>query len=319
MQSDFYLFFSSFSLFLFSKKKAALAQHPDVGMVSFTGSSATGGKILAACGTNKIAKPHLELGGKSAIVVCADTKISAAVETVLKGFMCNGGQICSAHSRLVIHNSIKNEVLQQLKQKLEELVATKAYCYNPVSETDRGDRAWEDGCTDVIQSIVCQKQYDMVLNFLAKAEEDGLNNFLEVPSFPEPEGKEGTAHNGFFVNPHIFVDVAQDSDLWQKEVFGPVLSVRGFETEEEAIQEANSTRFGLAATVMTSDRGIGERIGSKLRAGTVFVSSTGEGILCEFPGVQRGGYGLSGVGRELGIGGFHEFTELKSVGYVGFD
>ena len=106
--------------------------------------------------------------------------------------------------------------------------------------------------------------------------------------------------------------------MWQKEVFGPVLSVRSFSTEQEAVQEANSTAFGLASTVMSSDPAKAMRVANRIRAGAVYATSTGEGILAEHPAVSRGGFGCSGVGRELGIGGLHEYTELKSINYTGF-
>ena len=127
-----------------------------------------------------------------------------------------------------------------------------------------------------------------------------------------------TNHRGYYVEPTVLNNVPRDSDVWQKEVFGPVLSVRKFSTEKEAIIEANSTAFGLASTVMSSDAKKAMRVANRIRAGAVYATSNGEGLLAEHPAVSRGGFGFSGVGRELGIGGLHEYTELKSVNYTGF-
>lgn len=284
---------------------AALAKHTDVSMVSFTGSTTTGGKVMASC-AERLAPVMLELGGKSALVVFNDVDIELALDTVMKGFLCNGGQICSAHSRLVVHEGIKDELLRRLKEELEKL----PYAHDPISEKDRGDHAWEPGRTDIVQAVVCDKQYKMVLGFIEKAKATGLTLLTGGNAGPSP---------GFFVQPTVFVNVPLTDDIWQKEVFGPVLAVRSFSSEEEAIKEVNSTKFGLAATVMTRDAERGRRVANRLRAGTVFSTATGAGILDEYPGMQRGGFGLSGIGRELGLAGLHEYTELKSVGFCDYD
>ena len=133
-----------------------------------------------------------------------------------------------------------------------------------------------------------------------------------------PDEKVVGHSGGSFIQPPVLVNVGQETDVWQKEVFGPVLSVRSFSSEAEAVLEANSTKFGLASTVMSSDPAKAMRVANRIRAGAVYATSTGEGILAEHPAVSRGGFGCSGVGRELGIGGLHEYTELKSVNYTGF-
>lgn len=260
---------------------------------------------MASCAP-KLAPCMLELGGKSALVVFDDVDLEAALETCMTGFLANGGQICTAHTRLVVHNKVKDHFLDRLKTELEKL----PFSMDPISEKDRSDRAWEDGIMpDVVQPVVCEKQHKMILSFLADAKAAGLKTLTGGEAGPSP---------GFFIKPTVYVDVPQDSMVWQKEVFGPVLAVRSFDTEDEAVAEVNSTNYGLASTVMTKDKDRGARVANQIRAGTVFATSTGSGILCEFPGVQRGGYGCSGVGRELGVAGLHEYTELKSVGFVGF-
>ena len=289
---------------------AALANSPLISMISFTGSSLTGTKIMEACAP-KLSQVALELGGKSALVIFDDTDLNKAVETTMKGFLTNGGQICTAHTRLVVQESFKTQLLNKLKEELEKL----PFCNDPITEKDRGDRAWEDGMTDVVQPIVCESQHKKVLRFLDEAKSAGVE-FLTGGNVPDAETVGNTG--GYFIQPTVLVNVERDSDVWQKEVFGPVLSVRTFSTEQEAVLEANSTAFGLASTVMSSDPAKAMRVANRIRAGAVYATSNGEGLLAEHPAVSRGGFGCSGVGRELGIGGLHEYTELKSINYTGF-
>ena len=169
--------------------------------------------------------------------------------------------------------------------------------------------------TDVVQPVVCESQYQKVLGFLDDAKASGIE-VLTGGGSPDPSAVDNA--EGYFIQPTVLTDVPRDSDVWQKEVFGPVLSVRSFFTEAEAVMEANSTAFGLASTVMSSDPAKARRVANRIRAGAVYATSTGEGLLAEHPAVSRGGFGCSGVGRELGIGGLHEYTELKSVNYTGF-
>ena len=289
---------------------AALVASPSVSMVSFTGSSLTGSKIMEASAP-KLSQVALELGGKSAMVIFEDTDIERAVEATIKGCLTNGGQICTAHTRLIVQEGIKDDLLKKLKNALEKI----PYCRDPITERERGDRAWETGMTDVIQPVVSASQHEKIVGFLNEAKAAGIEIYTggEVPDAADLENS-----GGYFIQPTILTSVPSDSDAWQKEIFGPVLSVRSFSSEEEAITEANSTAFGLASTVMSSDPARAMRVANRIRAGAVFATSTGEGLLAEHPAVSRGGFGCSGVGRELGIGGLHEYTELKSVNYSGF-
>ncbi len=289
---------------------AALAASPSVSMISFTGSSLTGSKVMEAC-ASKLSQVALELGGKSALVVFDDTDLDRAVETTMKGFLTNGGQICTAHTRLVVQDGLKSPLLNKLKEELEKI----PFCNDPITEKDRGDRAWETGMTDVVQPVVCESQHKKILEFLDEAKAAGVE-ILTGGGVPDA-ATVGTA-GGYFIQPTVLTNVPRDADVWQKEVFGPVLSVRSFSNEEEAVLEANSTAFGLASTVMSSDPAKAMRVANRIRAGAVYATSTGEGILAEHPAVSRGGFGCSGIGRELGIGGLHEYTELKSVNYTGF-
>ena len=289
---------------------AALAASPAVSMISFTGSSFTGSKIMEACAP-KLSQCALELGGKSALVVFDDTDLDRAVETTMKGFLTNGGQICTAHTRLVVQKELEGPLIDRLKAELKKL----SYCEDPISEKDRGDRAWEKGMTDVVQPVVCESQHQKILGFLDQAKAAGVE---VVTGGGAPDAATVGHAGGYYIQPTVLTNVARDADVWQKEVFGPVLAVRSFETEQEAVLEANSTPFGLASTVMSSDPAKARRVANRIRAGAVYATSTGEGLLAEHPAVSRGGFGCSGIGRELGIGGLHEYTELKSVNYTGF-
>ena len=289
---------------------AALAASPSVSMISFTGSSLTGSKIMESC-ASKLSQVALELGGKSALVIFDDADLDRAVETTMKGFLTNGGQICTAHTRLVVQDGLMSPLLNKLKEELEKV----PFCTDPITEKNRGDRAWEDGMTDVVQPVVCESQHKKILEFLNEARAAGVE-FLTGGG--EPDAATAGTAGGYFIQPTVLTNVPRDADVWQKEVFGPVLSVRSFSNEDEAVLEANSTDFGLAATVMSSDPAKAMRVANRIRAGAVYATSTGEGLLAEHPAVSRGGFGCSGIGRELGIGGLHEYTELKSVNYTGF-
>ena len=289
---------------------AALVASPSVSMVSFTGSSLTGTKIMEASAP-KLSQVALELGGKSAMVIFEDTNLERAVEATIKGCLTNGGQICTAHTRLIVQEGIKDHLLKKLKTVLEKI----PYCRDPITERERGDRAWETGMTDVIQPVVSASQHKKIMDFLEEAKATGIEIYTGG-RVPHPADVENAG--GYFIQPTILTNVPRDSDAWQKEIFGPVLSVRSFSSEADAIAEANSTAFGLASTVMSSDPAKAMRVANRIRAGAVFATSTGEGLLAEHPAVSRGGFGCSGVGRELGIGGLHEYTELKSVNYSGF-
>ncbi|MGI9398065.1 MAG: aldehyde dehydrogenase family protein [Paracoccaceae bacterium] len=289
---------------------ATLVASPSVSMVSFTGSSLTGTKIMEASAP-KLSQVALELGGKSAMVIFEDTDIERAVEATIKGCLTNGGQICTAHTRLIVQEGIKDHLLKELKNVLEKI----PYCTDPITERERGDRAWEAGITDVLQPIVSASQHKKIVDFLNETKAAGIKIYTGG-RVPDPADVKNS--NGYFIQPTILTDVPRDSDAWQKEIFGPVLSVRSFSSEAEAITEANSTAFGLASTVMSSDPAKAMRVANQIRAGAVFATSTGEGLLAEHPAVSRGGFGCSGVGRELGINGLHEYTELKSVNYSGF-
>ena len=213
---------------------AALVASPSVSMVSFTGSSLTGSKIMEASAP-KLSQVALELGGKSAMVIFEDTDIERAVEATIKGCLTNGGQICTAHTRLIVQEGIKDELLTKLKNVLEKI----PYCRDPITERERGDRAWETGVTDVIQPVVSASQHEKILGFLNEVEAAGIEIYTGggVPDLADVK-KSG----GYFIQPTILTNVPRNSDAWQKEIFGPVLSVRSFSSEACLLYTSPSPR-----------------------------------------------------------------------------
>jgi betaine-aldehyde dehydrogenase len=282
---------------------AALAANPAVMAISFTGSSATGSAIISNT-AGRVGATFLELGGKSALVIFDDISLDKAVKTVMNGILTNGGQICTAHSRLIVQDSLKAPLLAALKTALE----TVPYATNPLADVE-AEEGWGGMWAGKLQAVVSESQFVKIQKFLSDARSSGARFVCggEAPPLDQ----------GYFLQPTVITDVDIDSTVWQQEVFGPVLVVRSFSTEAEAVIEANSTPYGLASTVMAADLARAGRVANQIRAGAVYATDSGEGILNEFPNVPRGGFGVSGLGRELGLGGLHEYTELKSINYTG--
>jgi aldehyde dehydrogenase (NAD+) len=263
---------------------ATLVEHPGVAMVSFTGSDTTGAKIYASA-ANSIKRVSLELGGKSPNIVFEDCDIDAAVVGAVSGIFAAAGQTCVAGSRLLVQNSIKERFVAQL---IETVKAAKLG--DPMSsETSIGPIATPD-------------QHKKVLRYIDIARSEGARCVLGgEPDRDLPGGQ--------FVQPTIFVDVTNDMRIAQEEVFGPVLSVIGFEDETEAVEIGNDVIYGLAAGVWTKDLSRALRMSKALKAGTVFIN-TYRGMSCALP---FGGMKHSGLGRENGIESVKEFLETKSV------
>jgi aldehyde dehydrogenase (NAD+) len=263
---------------------AALAGHPDVDKIAFTGSTAAG-QAVARAAAGSLARYSLELGGKSANVVFADARLDAAIEGVVGGIFAAAGQTCVAGSRVLVQASVHDEFVDRL-----------------VARTGRirlGDPMdWE---TEV-GTISCRRQYDNVLAYIEAGRREGATVLAGG-------GPPGDAGDGLFIAPTVFGDVDNDMRIVQEEIFGPVVCVQRFETEEEAVALANSTPFGLAAGVWTDDVRRAHRLARRLRAGTVWVNTYRRtSHLAPF-----GGRGLSGVGRENGRDAVDEYTEVKTV------
>ncbi|WP_420413626.1 aldehyde dehydrogenase family protein [Roseibium sp.] len=263
---------------------APMSSHPDIDMVSFTGSTRAGTSVSqnAAPTVKRVA---LELGGKSANLLFADADLETAVRTSVEGCFSNSGQSCDAPTRLLVERSVYDEAVTLAKRFAEE--------------TEVGNPE-KDG--DHIGPVVSQLQYDRIQGHIEAGLKD--DNKLITGGPGKPEGLE----TGYYVRPTIFADVSNDMHVAREEIFGPVLAILPFETEEEAIRIANDTPYGLAAYIQTGDPERANRVARKLRAGNVYIN--GAGIDYDVP---FGGYKQSGNGREFGQFGLEDFLELKAI------
>jgi acyl-CoA reductase-like NAD-dependent aldehyde dehydrogenase len=261
-----------------------LVLHPDVDMVSFTGSTRAGKRIseLAAGTVKRVA---LELGGKSASVVLDDADLPAAIKTTVNVCFLNSGQTCNALTRLLV-----SEARYEEAANLAVEVAKTFNVGDPlVGEAKLGP-------------LVSAAQRDRVRAYIRKGIEEGAQLLLGGADAPEGLPK------GYYVKPTVFGNVKASSTIAQEEIFGPVLSIIPFKDEEDAIRIANGTVYGLAAAVWSGDEARAQRVARRLRAGQVDINGGGFNIQAPF-----GGYKQSGRGRELGKYGLEEFLEYKSL------
>lgn len=261
---------------------AALSQHPGLDKLSFTGSTATGQRVMASSAA--FCRPlTLELGGKSPILVFADADLDQAVHWIIGGFCWNAGQMCSATSRLLVHESIADALLQRLRSALLALRVG-----NPLEqEVDMGP-------------LSCQAQWRTVCTYLEQARNEGLECLVGGHALPGP---------GWFVAPTVYTDVPTSSRLWQEEIFGPVLCMRRFSDEAQALALANDSAFGLVATVISADLQRAERVAAALDVGHVWINS----LQAVFVETSWGGTKGSGIGRELGPWGLAAYQSIKHL------
>jgi betaine-aldehyde dehydrogenase len=262
----------------------ALSEHPQVDKIAFTGSVATGSKVMAAAARD-IKRISLELGGKSPFIIFEDSDIEKAVEWILFGIFWNQGQVCSATSRVFVHDTIYDRLLSRL---IEE--ARKIKIGNGL---DAGV---------LLGPLVSKQQYDQVLDAITQACLDGAKLAF---GGKRPEG----LTKGYYVEPTILSDVPLNSAAWREEIFGPVVCIRRFSKESEAVKLANDSPFGLAAAVMSADDARTERVAANLRAGIVWINCS-QPTFTEAP---WGGYKQSGIGRELGRWGLENYLEIKQI------
>ncbi|XP_057950761.1 aminoaldehyde dehydrogenase 2, peroxisomal [Malania oleifera] len=263
---------------------APLASHPFVDKVAFTGSNPTGSRVMAAAA--KTVKPvTMELGGKSPILVFEDVDIDKAAEWVAFGCFWTNGQICSATSRLLLHENIAAEFLDKLVKWTKNIKVSDPF---------------EEGCR--LGPIVSAGQYEKILKFISTAKSEGAN-ILCGGNRPQHLKK------GFFVEPTIIADVSTSMQIWREEVFGPVLCVKTFTTEDEAIELANDSDYGLAAAVISKDLERCERVTKAFNAGIVWINCS-QPCFCQAP---WGGNKRSGFGRELGEWGLENYLSVKQV------
>ncbi|MEV0742187.1 aldehyde dehydrogenase [Streptomyces sp. NPDC050549] len=257
----------------------ALTSHPDVRRISFTGSVPTARRIAASAAAH-LTPLSLELGGKSPLLVFADADLELAVDLAVEQYD-NAGQVCLAATRILVEESVAEEFTRRFEEKASALV-----------QGDPREEATDLGPT------IHSRQLEKIDGFVQRAVAAGARVVVG-----------GHCNGGQYYEPTLLTDVAQDSEIVQEEVFGPVLTLQTFADEEEAVRLANDTRFGLAATLATGDRERAERVTARLVAGTVWVN-------CFFVRDLRapfGGSRLSGVGREGGTWSFDFYCDLKNT------
>lgn len=264
----------------------AIARSPKVDLISFTGSTEVGATIQAAAATNST-RLSMELGGKAASIVMPDADLDQAAEGVLFGVLFNSGECCVSGARLLVHDSVADELLQRLVDKIGKVIIGA-----PLDEEAE------------VSAMIHQSHLDSVLEAIERATAEGAT---VLAGGSRASG--GVLDEGFFVQPTIIDHVSPQHNLFSEEIFGPVLSVTRFGSTEEAIDLANSVDYGLANTVWSKSIQTALPLARRLRSGTVWVNTTIEGA----PQLPTGGVKRSGYGREMGLAGFEEFTETKTL------
>ncbi len=263
---------------------AAISSHPDVDMVSFTGSTRAG-KAVAASAAETVKRVALELGGKSANIVLDDADFATVIPKGLFACYLNSGQTCTAHTRMLVPNSRYDEAV--------EIAAAAA------EQTQVGDPT-EEGMH--LGPLISQAQWDRVQDYIQKGIDEGA--VVAAGGLGKPEGRE----TGYFVKPTVFANVTNDMTIAQEEIFGPVLSIIGYEDEDDAVRIANDSLYGLSGGVWSADQDRAMAVARRMRTGAVDVNGGSFNIAAPF-----GGYKQSGYGRENGPYGIDEFLQTKSL------
>lgn len=264
---------------------SAIASHPDISMVTFTGSTAAGQSIMTAAAGN-VKKIGLELGGKSPNVIFADADLEGAVEWAMIGIFFNQGEVCSAGSRIIVEESIHDAFVARLAERANAITIG-----DPLENPDMGP-------------LVSEEQLSKVLRYIQKGIDEGAELVCGGERYTE-----GACAKGYFVKPTIFDHCTPDMTIVREEIFGPVVTVQTFKTEEEAVALANDTEYGLAGAVFTNDLTRAMRVIKEIRAGITWINCYNP----TFNEAPWGGYKKSGIGRELGIHGLEEYQEIKQI------
>ena len=262
----------------------ALTSHPDINMISFTGSTRAGA-LISQNAAKDFKRVSLELGGKGANIIFKDADPEAIERGALRCFR-NSGQSCNAPTRMLVEKSMYKEAVERLKKYTENF--------------EVGDPKKEG---EHIGPVISETQYNKIQTLIKKGIDEGAKLVAGGPGKPEGLQK------GYFVKPTVFADVNNSMEIARTEIFGPVLSVMPFEDEKEAIEIANDTPYGLTNYIQTQDKEKVKRVARKLRSGMVDVNGAGIAVDAPF-----GGFKHSGIGREAGEHGLEEFLEVKAVG-----
>ena len=262
----------------------ALTSHPDVNMISFTGSTRAGA-LISQNAAKDFKRVSLELGGKGANIIFKDADAEAIERGAFRCFR-NSGQSCNAPTRMLVEKSIYNEAIERLRKYANEF------------KVDDPNKNGEH-----IGPVISETQFNKIQGLIQKGIDEGAK--LVAGGIGKPNG----LNDGYYVKPTVFADVKNEMEIARTEIFGPVLSVIPFETEEEAIKIANDTDYGLTNYIQTQDKEKVQRVARKLRSGMVDVNGAGIAVDAPF-----GGFKHSGIGREAGKEGLLEFLEVKSVG-----
>ncbi len=264
---------------------AALSSHPDIDMVSFTGSTRAG-VLVAEAAAPTVKRVAQELGGKSANIVLEDADLAKAVKVGVYTMMNNSGQSCNAPSRMFVPRAKQDEAKEVAKATAESVKVQ-----NP-KEADKG----------AIGPVVSETQFNKIQGLIQKGIDEGAT--LLAGGTGRPDG----LNRGYYVKPTVFADVTNDMTIAREEIFGPVLCILPYDSEEQAIEMANDTPYGLSGYVQSATTEHAYEVASQLRTGMVHLNGAGPD-----PAAPFGGYKQSGNGREWGVEGLHEFLETKSV------
>ena len=265
---------------------AAIASHLDVDKIAFTGSTATGRQIMKMASIN-MKNITLETGGKSPLLVFADADLDQAVKWSHVGVMSNMGQICTATSRVLVEESVYDKFVELFKEQVKAVSKVG----DPFSdETFQGPQ-------------VTKTQYDRVLSYIESGKSEGATLATGGEAYKDANGK------GFFITPTVFTNVKDTMKIYREEVFGPFVVISSFKTEEEAIERANDTTYGLGSAVFTENLTKAHRVARAIEAGMVWINSSNDSdYRIPFGGVKQ-----SGIGRELGEAGLAAYTNAKAV------